>query len=86
MDERKKKKKEYELKGIVQEIEARGRRQYRIQFEGFTKLSDARWWTEKKIENKWPDLIREWKRKKETYGVTKREGKWGLITSIKKGK
>ena len=45
---------EYLLKEIVQEIELDdGKIQYRMQFEGFKKLSDARWFDGDKVKEEW---------------------------------
>ena len=79
--------KEYQIKGIVQEIELKGGgRQYRIQFEGFSKLSDARWYDEGVVREEWLDIKKEWKRKKKTYGIVTRELRAGKVKSIRKGK
>ena len=46
--------KDYEIKEIVQEIELKGGgRQYRIQFVGFKKLADARWYDEEDVQEQW---------------------------------
>jgi hypothetical protein len=76
---------EYQLKEIVQEIDlGEEETQYRMQFEGFTKLSDARWFDKQRVEEEWPEMLKDWERRKETYGVTKRKGAAGTMTSIRK--
>ena len=77
--------KEYQVKEIVQEIElGDGGKQYRVQFEGFTKLSDARWFEEDRVNNEWPEMAKDWERRKETYGVTMWKRKSGTVSGIRK--
>ena len=77
---------EYQLKEIVQEIDlGNGETQYRMQFEGFTKLTDARWFDSSRVEKEWPEMKKDWERRKETYGVMERRGTAGTTISIKKG-
>ena len=74
---------DYPIKGIVEEIELHGgERQYRIQFVGFTKLSDARWYDEEKVHEEWREVEKEWERKKKEYGVKRIERKTGTVTKL----
>jgi hypothetical protein len=76
---------EYQLKGIVQEIElGDGGTQYWIQFEGFTKLSDTRWFDEERVKGEWPEMVADWERKKKTYGVETQTRKTGTVRSIRR--
>ena len=77
--------KEWVLKGIVQEIELLDRsEQYRMQFEGFKKLSDARWMDADRVRKDWPELVEDWERKKRVYGVKKTHRKDGVVTTLDK--
>jgi hypothetical protein len=79
--------KEYQLKEIMQEIELEdGSIQYRIQFEGFTKLSDARWFDRDRVEEDWPKLRKDWERKKRIYRVIGRNSKQGRVISLRRKK
>ena len=76
---------EWQLKEVVQEIELKGGggRQYRMQYEGFSKMSDTRWYDEEIARSEeWKELMKEWERKKRIYGVTKKDGKDGRVTKI----
>jgi hypothetical protein len=77
--------KEWRVSEIVQEIELEdGSVQYRLQYEGFTKLSDARWMDEEEMERELPNLVRDWKRRKRELGTRLVRRKDGMVTSIKR--
>ena len=62
-----------------------GRIQYRCQFTGYKKVTDARWWWREEIETwkKGMELIEDWERRKATYGVTERKSKDGTTRGIR---
>jgi hypothetical protein len=77
--------KEWMISGIVQEIELKdGSIQYRVQFKGCKKLSDARYMDEAEMRNNHAGFVRDWERKKRELGVDMKERKDGMVTTIKR--
>ena len=55
-----------------------------MQFKGYKKLSDARWFPEEEVREKYAGVLREWERKKKTYGVDHVERKSGMMVKLKR--
>jgi hypothetical protein len=76
---------EWVILGIVQEIELNdGSIQFRMQFEGFKKLMDARWMDEDLVRREYPKAVTEWEQRKRRMGVEYVQQREGRVTRIKK--
>ena len=83
---------EWEVDKIVQELEfENGRRWFRMQFKGFTKLSDAKWIDEEEMEEDYRGHLKDWRRRKKDLGTIERNKKEdgevvGKFISIKRNR
>jgi hypothetical protein len=76
---------EWVISGIVQEIELKDRSiQYRVQFKGCKKLSDARYMDEITMRTEHAGFVRDWERRKKDLGVDMKQRKDGIVTTIKR--